>query len=105
MADQTWKQFSTNVLRSLPKGATFSDRGRALRAASKMWHLDHDARRTTVRMRRNPIGYGHWREQSTMSTGISRSTLMYAIGAAAVYFLVFRGTAHTWFPTAPQAKG
>lgn len=105
MADQTWKQFSANVLRSLPRDASFSDRGRALRAASKMWHLDHGTRRTTVRMRRNPAGYGHWREPSSMATGISRSTLMYAVGAAAVYFLVFRGTAHTWFASAPQAKG
>lgn len=103
MNDQSWKQFSTNVLRSLPKNASFADRGRALRAASKMWHLDH-GRRPTVRVRRNPIGYGNWREPSTINRGISRSTVMYALGAAAVYFLVVRGTAHTWMPTLMQGK-
>ena len=104
MADQTWKQFSTNVLRSLPKGASFSDRGRALRAASKMWHMDHASRRSRLKVRRNPIGYGNWREPSASQGGISQSTLLYALGAVAVYFLVLRGTAHTWMPTALQGK-
>ena len=101
MAENTWKAFSANVMRSLPAGSSFSDRNRALRAAGKLWRTRADVAptRTTMRVRRNPDGYGNWREPQ--ANPISQSTLLYAVGAVAVYWLVFRGTAHTWF--APEA--
>jgi hypothetical protein len=91
-----WRAFSTSVLRALPADASWEDRSRAMRAAGKLWRRQHGGQRRASRaLRRNPFGYGHWRMDGA-SPGISQSTLMYALGAAAVYWLVFRGTSHTW---------
>ncbi len=104
MAENTWKAFSANVMRSLPAGSSFSDRNRALRAAGNLWRTRGPVASTSAKMRvrRNPMGYGNWREPRANPL-LSQSNLLYAVGAVAVYWLVFRGTSHAWF--APETSG
>jgi hypothetical protein len=82
----SWKTFSAEVMRSVPRGASMAERSRALKAAGKMWR-EGEGRGGAMRpmrrssyepLERNPFGMSN------------TSALLYGVGAVAAYLYVIR---------------
>lgn len=100
----SWKTFSAEVMRSVPRGASMAERSRALKAAGKMWREGEGRMARPMRrasdyepLERNPFGMSN------------TSALLYGVGALAAYFYILRPNQSriaSWFsmPAADTSK-
>lgn len=95
----SWKTFSAEVMRSVPRGASMAERSRALKAAGKMWREGEGRAMRPMRraadyepLERNPFGMSN------------TSALLYGVGAVAAYLYIIRPNQSriaSWFSVAP----
>lgn len=100
----SWKTFSAEVMRSVPRGASMAERSRALKAAGKMWREGEGRAMRPMRraeayepLERNPFGMSN------------TSALLYGVGAVAAYLYIIRPNQSriaSWFamPAADTSK-
>ena len=95
----SWKTFSAEVMRSVPRGASMAERSRALKAAGKMWREGEGRAMRPMRraadyepLERNPFGMSN------------TSALLYGVGAVAAYLYIIRpnqARIASWFSMPP----